>query len=510
MTTINLFTSYWKSDNIKRQSEINFCLQKNVHNSLINKIYLYVDDIDYNPCFTCLLSNNKIQVIDRGYRPTYKDFITTINNEREFKESYNIISNSDIFFDESLKLLDYFKWENTCIVLNRWDIKKNGLSEFLNTTGSQDVWIFKGHIKNELAECSDYYLGKVGCDNAFLYNLFKIKYYCGCPSFNIKAYHYHLTEYRTWKNNTKENVPGPYMFIVPCKISEIKNGQCYYNWYDSHMPTDFNRFKNTKEFFISYDALKVRKWEKIMKKDSQDFGIVGRDYFTTEEEDRIHFTTLEEYENLNTFKNEIDILNPHIIDIAILFNKDNHFEKIILSYIKHLNLSNKSNVYMCVSNLKHVEIAKKYFENVQFCLYNENDNIKWLWTQINSKLFLYIYNSWEMIKDVNLKSIINIFDEYARLGQLIFKCNLLKETRYNNFHRTLNYINVPSIINNKFAKKIITLIKNNNIEEYIIKQYNSRILKDTREFYFGYWCEYCSKKIHLTKQNEGNLIKYVE
>ena len=115
-------------------------------------------------------------LIKLGRRPTFKDIVEYINSKEELKDSYNIISNSDIFFDDSLKLLYNINFnEKVCIALTRHesnDTKKIIRFREEKYIGcSQDVWIFKGHIDIDNLDLINFYFGIPGCDNRFAYEL---------------------------------------------------------------------------------------------------------------------------------------------------------------------------------------------------------------------------------------------------------------------------------------------------------------------------------------------------
>ena len=92
---INLFTSYYKDKNSERQKEIDFCLDKNISNGFIDKIYILseTDDVPF--------TSNKLKIITHK-RPTFKDFFNIIN-EFTKEDDINILTNTDIFLDETIK-----------------------------------------------------------------------------------------------------------------------------------------------------------------------------------------------------------------------------------------------------------------------------------------------------------------------------------------------------------------------------------------------------------------------
>ena len=184
---INLFYNYYKDKNKKRQEEIDICLNKNLSNSLINVIIIELQSrLSYNYYF------NKINLITNP-------------------EDINIICNSDIYLDESITNALSIK-VNECYALSRWDIKLDGSHEFFDRPDSQDTWIFRGEIKNNIY--GDILLGTPGCDNRIAYEIEKAGYILSNPSKKIKTYHVHSSNIRNY-NPSADRVPGPYKVIHP-------------------------------------------------------------------------------------------------------------------------------------------------------------------------------------------------------------------------------------------------------------------------------------------------------
>lgn len=218
---INLFTSYFKSDSILRDFELRYCLLKNSLNPFINKIFVLNEDIHISE------KNDKIINI-YSTRPSYVDFINLINLNSN-SDDINIISNSDIYFDKSLSLINKIDMDNTCISLTRWDVNEDNINIFFNRIDSQDCWIFKGKIKESLINISNFYLGVPGCDNAFMFNLFKCEYWSINPSLDIKSFHVHNSKIRT---STKQNkIKNDYMYLDFCDIDQITKSKKRKNFY---------------------------------------------------------------------------------------------------------------------------------------------------------------------------------------------------------------------------------------------------------------------------------------
>jgi hypothetical protein len=193
----NIITSYYISDSSERQMELDTCLLKNINNSQIDKIILFTNEI---PKF----HSEKIVCVFGNDRPTYKEYFNYINSN--YPNDYNIVCNSDIYF-EDLSYLVNLK-ENTVYALTRYNVDESGNVVFWNMKDSQDVWIFYGKIK-EVEDC-DFCLGFAGCDNAIAERMRRSGISVLNPSLQLKTYHLHNTNYRTY--DPSKTIPVPYFF----------------------------------------------------------------------------------------------------------------------------------------------------------------------------------------------------------------------------------------------------------------------------------------------------------
>ena len=150
---VNLFTSIYTDKSAVRQKELIYCLNKNIDNAHIEKIYLFVDgEVE--------LPNSDKLVIIPFKRPTYRDFFNLIDRTVTSRDDISIVANTDIYFNHTLNGLTLY--ERQCIALSRWDDKPGGL-KLHNERFSQDVWIFRGKMRN--VNFCDFFLGIPGCDN---------------------------------------------------------------------------------------------------------------------------------------------------------------------------------------------------------------------------------------------------------------------------------------------------------------------------------------------------------
>lgn len=199
---INLFTSFFCANDEDRHKELVFCLEKNIENPHIKKIYVLSENCEIP------VSSEKLEIV-QSERPTYKDFFNFINSKTDTEE-INVLCNSDIFFDESI--LNCFKFldNRTIISLLRWEYSDNPRIQIMRAD-CQDSWIWIGKI-NDL-DFSDFYLGKNGCDNRIAWEMKNKGYNLINPCTTIKSYHYHDSTFRTYLQESA--IPSPYELIYP-------------------------------------------------------------------------------------------------------------------------------------------------------------------------------------------------------------------------------------------------------------------------------------------------------
>ncbi len=156
---VNLFTQYYLDYNLERQNELFNSLISNTLNKFKNIILLVENDevleIVKNNFPTC-------QSINIGKRASFNDFFA-IMDKGDYSNDINILSNSDIFFDDLDIIKNYIANvpTNTCLALSRYDYHSNAnIVPFLRAD-SQDTWIFNGNpkVRTEL----EYGMGIAGC-----------------------------------------------------------------------------------------------------------------------------------------------------------------------------------------------------------------------------------------------------------------------------------------------------------------------------------------------------------
>jgi hypothetical protein len=231
---IYLITQFFIPSNLERKKELIFCLKENININIFKKIFL-INEREYTKEELELNDNqmtNVIQIIftnqNLGQRMKYIHPFLLI--ELQKIKGYILISNSDIFFDNTLLNIrrTSLSIQKSIYALLRFEFEFNNLNQNLSfedkktqsklfgpRPDSQDTWIFHTNFipsKQEIIKCN-FELGIPGCDNSIAYLFHSFGYQIYNEPFIIKTYHYHTTNIR---NYTSENpIKPPYMLVKP-------------------------------------------------------------------------------------------------------------------------------------------------------------------------------------------------------------------------------------------------------------------------------------------------------
>ena len=204
-----LTSDYHISENSERQKEYDFCINKNIENPDIKKIIYFITDQEPKHL------HKKIEYVKVDTRPTYKTFFTYMNEK--YPNETIILSNLDIFFDETINLIKNIDFNKKVLALTRYEYTNNNwilFNERNCARVSQDTWVFKTPLNIDNVYC-DFTLGIPGCDNRIAYELVKNEYNVINNCLTIKTYHKHDSNHRTYKINKVTAVPGPYHLLPP-------------------------------------------------------------------------------------------------------------------------------------------------------------------------------------------------------------------------------------------------------------------------------------------------------
>ena len=215
---VNVYFNYFDAKTEKRSKEILYCLNKLISNKKIDKIYLLCSDN-----YTEWLDKKIVKIDMFNIQPTFDDIFNVVNFNTK-NDDLNILLNSDCFVDEDnvQLILDNIK-HRVVYCLSRWNITKllPFKCEHYDLDCSQDAWIFLGEIDNLKG---DFKMGVPGCDNVIAYEFENSGYQILNPSKDIKIYHYHFSDIRTYgvshEDKEKNRVRRPYKFIQSSFLNE--------------------------------------------------------------------------------------------------------------------------------------------------------------------------------------------------------------------------------------------------------------------------------------------------
>lgn len=188
---INIFVDNFNHPHPVRMAEFNYCIEKN---SAIPGI--------------------KFIQINSPNRMTYKNLFNYINSQTNNKD-VNVISNLDIYFDDTIQLLENITNDHF-VALSRHELNHLGESELVldHVKHTQDVWAWRGSIR---LFGIDFYPGTWGCDNRLAHEAYCVGYNVINPCLSVHAYHYHLSGIHR-EDYKFEVVQGPKLFVFPCHI----------------------------------------------------------------------------------------------------------------------------------------------------------------------------------------------------------------------------------------------------------------------------------------------------
>jgi hypothetical protein len=209
-----LITTYYKAADPEREAENLQCLVNNLNHPLIERVHLFLQSSNRPN----LSRHDKLNFVFHDKRPTFSELFAYGNSLNV--DIIKVVANSDIFFDDSIKLAVQAlqKWD--VLALTRWDYSENGSHDFYNNFKSQDVWIFKNFIDESIG---NYHIGRHGCDIRLAYEFKNRKYKIINPSLSIKTIHIHSSGLRPYfEDPNYEYVSPPYLYLLPTYLNNFR------------------------------------------------------------------------------------------------------------------------------------------------------------------------------------------------------------------------------------------------------------------------------------------------
>ncbi|MFA6263853.1 MAG: hypothetical protein WCW33_05650 [Candidatus Babeliales bacterium] len=221
-----LLTTLYNEKNKYRATEFITCMEKNLQHPSIDTIHVLYDiskDDEQESAILHYLKSRNIKISYITERAAFGYFFKIANSEYPHRRI--IVSNADIFFNETLTLLEPCDLHNKFLALTRWDVRNNGaLIEFYPLGFSQDVWIFQTPLppfENDAIK-----MGILGCDPAIAYQAQHSGLMLSNPSLSIQCCHLHRSQIRNYARTylPYQNL-GKVEPIPKCTIFELDETQ---------------------------------------------------------------------------------------------------------------------------------------------------------------------------------------------------------------------------------------------------------------------------------------------
>lgn len=227
---IHLLIDYYKNSRPERAAEIDFCITENITSEEFDVVHVFGEDplpIETIP--------SKVKYNAISERLTYKYYIEYANKNIP-EGDIVVLSNADMFFDESILKVKEIDLSDKVLALTRfcphhghWVGEKGELIPYANQHRSQDVWVWKNKVDLRKIDFN-FHIGTLGCDNKVAYQFHSLGYQVWNPSYSIVCYHKHeeRNDYEDhphmYDSKTQAPLkwhPRPYLLPFGCRIEDI-------------------------------------------------------------------------------------------------------------------------------------------------------------------------------------------------------------------------------------------------------------------------------------------------
>lgn len=191
-----LITSLYHEKKEQRIDEYKKCLLKNIGHPLIEEIVVFFDtkDPDTQNTLLSFIQTLPIHIEYIEGRPTFKSLFDYAN--LNYSGHKIIVSNADIYFNNTLYMIENFDLDRMLIALTRWDEDLSGGLKQFKQSLSQDVWIFKAPFI--ATNFPLFELGTWHCDATMSKVVFDAGYKIINPSNELQACHVHSSNIRNY------------------------------------------------------------------------------------------------------------------------------------------------------------------------------------------------------------------------------------------------------------------------------------------------------------------------
>lgn len=191
-----LITMLYNESNKQRACEYLECLDRNLKHPDFGKIHVLYDISKGKGWLFSELEKRSVAITFIKGHASFGSIFKIAN--AQYPHRHIILSNADIYFDESLHLIDDTHLHNTVLALSRLNPTHNGFK--LQIHLSQDVWIFKTPLPTTPA-LDTIHMGTWCCEGLLALQLEQIGLRVANPCLTVSCFHMHAKKIRHWKRH---------------------------------------------------------------------------------------------------------------------------------------------------------------------------------------------------------------------------------------------------------------------------------------------------------------------
>ena len=216
-----LITSLYNETEEVRIAEYIVCMEKNLAHAGIGTIHVFYDTSKDDKEKNILLDYLRAQPVVIHYiagRPTYHDCFELANLLHP--DQPIIIGNADVYYNETLSLLDTYNLTDKFLALTRWNVQEDGSLKIYMwphekpAIGSQDTWIFKTPIAP--FQDKTILIGVPHCDARIAYQANQSGLKVLNPCLSLQCCHVHLSGIRHYMSLPR---PKEMMTVPWCSLT---------------------------------------------------------------------------------------------------------------------------------------------------------------------------------------------------------------------------------------------------------------------------------------------------
>ncbi|MCU1501638.1 MAG: hypothetical protein JWM12_992, partial [Ilumatobacteraceae bacterium] len=205
-----LSVGYYHDADDRRRGEIGECLRRNAANPRLAEVHVLLEDDSSAAEVLAQVhpqDRAKVRVVEHRRRLTYADLFAYAN--AQLRDETVVIANADVFFDDTLGLLDGHDLFGQLLCLSRWDEQPDGTTVYFDHPGSQDAWIFESPVRQMSA---GFHLGTPGCDSRIAAEAQRVGMTISNPSRSIVVHHLHRSSVHRYTE--RDRVGGPAVHVA--------------------------------------------------------------------------------------------------------------------------------------------------------------------------------------------------------------------------------------------------------------------------------------------------------